>query len=74
MTLNDSIKTIITDEINKQPHPTQCTITKTYDDGYVDINCQYGELRHIQSITNHNINDTTILLFIENDFNLKMVI
>ena len=74
MTLNDSIKTIITDELNKQPHPTTATITQVYDDGYVDITCSYGELKHIQSITEHEINDTTILIFIENNFDLRMVI
>ena len=75
MTLNQSIKTIIKDELTKQPTPTKATITHLYSDGYVDIQTDtYGELRHIQTITPHNIGDETILIFIENDYNTRMVI
>ena len=75
MTLNESIKTIINDEINKQPTPVKATITHTYQDGYVDIKTEtYGELKHIQTITPHTIGDETILIFIENDYNTRMVI
>ena len=75
MTLNESIKTIINDTLNKQPTPTKATITHLYNDGYVDIKTEtYGELRHIQTITPHTIGDETILIFLNGNYNERIVI
>ena len=73
-TINSIIQTQIQNTIQSQPHPTECTITKVYEDGYVDINSPYGELKHIQSITPHNIGDETILIFLNNDYTQRRVI
>ena len=73
-TINSIIQTQIQNTIQTQPHPTECTITKVYEDGYVDINSPYGELKHIQSITEHSIGDETILIFLNNDPSDMMVI
>ena len=75
MTLNQSIKTIINDELTKQPTPTKATITHLYSDGYVDIQTDtYGELRHIQTITPHNLGDETILIFLNGNYEERIVI
>lgn len=73
-TINSIIQTQIQNTIQSQPHPTECTITKVYEDGYVDINSPYGELRHIQSITEHQIGDETILIFLNNNYTQRRVI
>ena len=73
-TLAGIVQNQIQNTINQQPHPTECEVTKVYEDGYVDINSPYGELRHIKSITTHNVGDETILIFLNNDFNLRRVI
>jgi len=75
MTLNQSIKTIINDELTKQPTPTKATITHTYQDNHVDVKTEtYGELRHIQTITPHNIGDETILIFLNGEYTERIVI
>ena len=75
MTLNESIKTIINDELTKQPYPTKATITHLYSDGYVDIKTEtYGELKHIQTITPHEIGDETILIFLNGEYTERIVI
>lgn len=73
-TINGQIQTHFTHLLATQPHPTQATITKTYEDGYVDITTSYGELTHVQSITTHNVGDETILIFLNNDYNQRIVI
>ena len=74
MTLNESIETIINNTLQEQPYPTEATITKTYEDGHVDINTIYGELKHIKSINPHEIGDTTILIFLNNSYDERRVI
>ena len=75
MTLNESIKTIINDELTKQPTPTKATITHLYSDGYVDIQTEtYGELKHIQTITTHEVGDETILIFLNGEYTERIVI
>ena len=72
--LGNIIQKQINHTINTQPHPTKARITKTHPDGYVDIQTQYGELHHIQTITTHTIGDETILIFLDNTTENKMVI
>ena len=73
-TLAGIVQNQIQNTINQQPHPTECTVTKVYEDGYVDINSPYGELRHIKSITPHNVGDETILIFLNNTTTERRVI
>ena len=72
--LNDEIQKIVNDEINQIAFPTIVTITKIYSDGYVDVEGDWGLLRHIYSITEHDINDKTLLVFADGDFNKRIVI
>ena len=73
-TINGQIQTQIDSTLNLQPHPTTATVTHIYPDGYVDIKTNYGELKHVPSIINHEIGDKTILIFLENDYNQRMII
>ena len=74
-TLGGTIESQIKTVINEQPRPDKCEIIKVYSDGYVDIKSEtYGYLKYIQSITNHEINDISILVFLNNDYENRMVI
>ena len=74
-TINQSIQTMINQTIQTQPYPTLAEITRTYTDGHVDIRTnEYGELTYLKTITNHNVGDITILIFLNNDINTYMVI
>lgn len=72
--INYQIERICRDEISKIPQPTIVTITKIYSDGYVDVEGDLGLLRHIYSITDHEIGDKTILIFTEGNYEQGMVI
>ena len=74
-TLSNIIQTQIQNTINTQPHPTQCTITKTYTDGYTDIHTdQYGTLKHIPTIGNPEIGYTGVLIFLDNTYTNRIII
>lgn len=75
-TINKQIENIIDDKLQRDiAFPTQVEITRVYADGYVDCkNEDYGELRHIRSITSHNVGDTTVLIFTDNDYGKRIVI
>ena len=69
------LETMIKNKIAEQPSPIPCTITHIYTDGRVDITtAKYGELKYLESIVEHGIGDKTIIIFLENDFNQRMVI
>jgi len=69
------IEAIVKDEISKIAFPTIVVVTKIYNDDYVDVESDsFGTLRHIYSITEHEINDKTLLIFADNDFNQRIVI
>lgn len=66
---------MIDQTIQTQPYPTLAEITRTYTDGHVDIRTnEYGELTYLKTITNHNVGDTTILIFLNNTFEQRIVI
>lgn len=66
--VNDKLKTGIA-------YPTIVQISKVYNDGYCDVkNEDYGELRYIRSITNHNVGDITLLVFADNDYSKRIII
>ena len=74
-TINQTIQTLIDQTIQTQPHPTPATITRVYGDGHVDIDTKaYGKLSYIETITEHETGDKTILIFLNNDINTYMVI
>lgn len=69
------IGAIVKDEISKIAFPTIVVVSKIYADDYVDVESDsFGTLRHIYSITEHEINDKTLLIFADNDFNQRIVI
>ncbi len=72
--LNYQIQRIVRDEIAQIAFPTIVSITKVYSDNFVDVEGDYGLLRHIYSITEHNIGDKTLLIFADGDFNNRIVI
>ena len=75
ITINDIIQVQIDDRIEAQPTPTKATVTYVYEDGHVDINTKdYGKLQYIESITSHEVDDKTILIFLNGTFDEKMVI
>lgn len=74
-TLNDAISDLIESHINDQPAPILCTITHIYENNRVDIQTDtYGEIKYIETITEHNIGDKSVLLFMNNDINERIVI
>lgn len=74
-TLNDAISDLITSHINDQPSPIRCVITHVYDDSHVDIETKtYGGIKYVESITEHNIGDKSVLLFLNNDINERIVL
>lgn len=74
-TLGGIIQTQIQNTINEQPAPTHCEIIKTYNDNHVDIKTEiYGNLKYIETIFPHEIGDKTILIFLNNNYDEKMVI
>ena len=74
-TLNDAITDLIKSHIQEQPTPTPCTITETHNDGTVTIQTkQYGKLTHTPTITTHNIGDKSVLLFLNGNYNERIII
>ena len=72
--LNFQIERIVRDEISKIAFPTIVTISKIYNDGYVDVEGDYGLLHHIYSITTHEVGDKTLLVFADGDFNNMIIV
>lgn len=69
------IQTMIQNKIDDQPQPVECKITHIYDDGHVDISTKkYGELKYLETIVEHDIGDKSVLLFLNNDINERIVI
>ena len=74
-TINDEIEDIITSRLQELAYPTRCTIVKKYDDGHTDINTDlWGKIEYVETIGNPAVDDTGVLIFLENDFNKKIVI
>ena len=73
--LTHPIEVLVKNELNKLAYPTKVTVVKVYNDDYVDVESDsFGTLRHIYSITEHEINDKTLMIFADNDFNQRIVI
>lgn len=77
-TINQQIETIINDKLEKDiAYPTQVEIIKIYtnDKKKYDItSTEYGTLKNIDSITEHEIGDKTILIFLNNNYNERIII
>ena len=69
------IEVVVKDELTKLAYPTKVTITKVYSDGYCDVkNDEYGTLRHVRSIIQHNVGDVTVLIFCDNNYADRIII
>lgn len=74
-TLNETVRVIAIDEINKIPYPTTATITKVYDDGHCDCKTKiYGDLTYVKTIAPCNTGAEAILLFLNNSYDDKVLI
>ena len=74
-TLNDAISDIIKSHINEIPTPTPCEITAIHNDGTVTITTKnYGKLTHTPTITTHEIGDKSVLLFMNGNYNERIII
>jgi len=74
-TINKQIEILVKSELDKLAYPTIVTITKVYNDGYVDVeNDTYGKLKYIPTITSHIVGDTTVLIFCDNSYSERIVI
>lgn len=72
--INYQIQRIARDEIQQIAFPTIVTVTKVYNDGDVDVEGDFGLLRKIYSITEHEIGDKTLLVFGNGNYNNRIVI
>ena len=74
-TLNETVRVIATDEIQKLPVPTTATITKVYDDGHADAKTKiYGDLTYVKTIAPCNTGAEAILIFLNNSYDDKILI
>ena len=70
-----AIENQIQANIRNQPHPVRCEITHVYENDRVDVETEnYGLLKYLETITEHNIGDKSVLLFLNNDINDRIVI
>lgn len=70
-----AIENQIQTNIRNQPHPVICKITHIYEDGRVDISTtKYGELKYLESLREHDIGDKSVLLFLNNDIQERIVL
>ena len=69
------IEAIVDDKLEKLAYPTKVTITKVYNNGYVDVeNDTYGKLKYIPTIVSHIEGDVSVLIFCDNNYGKRMVI
>ena len=73
-TINDEIEVMISDSLNGIHYPTECTITKTYEDNYVDVEIENGSINYQKCLGSANVGDEGILLFIDNNEDSAVVI
>lgn len=80
-TFGKGIDQRINSSLAELAYPTQCKIIKVYekehekDENFVDIESnKYGKLKYIKSVVSHEVGDTSVLIFLDNNFNNRMVI
>ena len=74
-TINDEITDIVSYEIKNIPFPTECTITKIYEDNHADIeSAVYGSLSYVELFGLSEIGDKGILLFLNNELSSPVVV
>ena len=69
------LKTFVQDEIEQKNNPPQLgTITKIYNDGYIDIQTTEGTLPHLECIGTPTLNKKGLIVFINNEPNNIIVV
>lgn len=74
-TINDEIIDIVIHEIDKIAFPSECKITKIYNDSHVDIESDaYGSIYYVKVYGTYELGDNGLLLFLNNDITKPVVI
>lgn len=74
-TINDEIIDIFNSEIEKLAFPTECIITKVYENNYADVKTDlFGEITYLKVFGDYSLGDKALLLFLNNDYNSRVVI
>lgn len=73
-TLGDEIVIIVDDRISRLPVNLECTISKVYKDGFVDVIANNEVLSYIKCIGSPKKDREGVVVFINNDFNNPIVI
>ena len=73
-TLGGQILIMIRDELNRVPAPTECTITKSYSDGHVDVQTSNGNITYVRCYGGTGVGTDGVVLFRENDTTKPIVI
>jgi len=73
-TLADEIVVIVDDRISRLPVNLECTISKVYKDGFVDVIVNNEVLSYIKCVGSPKTDSKGVVVFINNDFNNPVVI
>ena len=75
-TLTEEIITIVNSVANNNPAPTQCTITRIYEDqNHVDIETTDGTLTYIPTISNNlAVGNIGVLIYLDGDYENQIII
>ena len=73
-TLADEIVLIVDDQISRLPVNLECTISKVYKDGFVDVVANDEVLSYIKCIGSPKKDADGVVVFINNDFNHPLVV
>lgn len=73
--MDTQIQRIVDNTIKELAYPTECKITRIYQDLKVDIQSDYGKLTYVDTIGTPTENTSkSILIFLDNDFKKPIVI
>ena len=63
-TLAEEIITLITPEIEKLPQPQYCEVTKTYNDGFVDVGTPFAFYQYVECFGDNSVGAKGVLIFL----------
>lgn len=65
--LVEELQALIQSEANNYPPPQQCTITRVYADGHVDVRTDIGALVYVECIGKASKDDTGLLIYLNEE-------
>ena len=65
--LVEELQSLIQSEANNYPPPQQCTITRVYADGHVDVKTDIGVLVYVDCIGKAIMDDTGLLIYLNEE-------